>query len=390
MQALASGIVAIIDGIVRRLPGLVQSVLEALWLLAGRFLLLSGRLVDWWTRAPRPSRMAVAGVTALTALILLSWPWRDIPGNWLDVQLGRRPLLAAKSWYYHLDQIDVDVIAKSNADLIVMDYARDGGKIPLTPADIKRLKRKPDGSPRFVVSYMSIGEAESYRFYWQEEWSKPGAKKPDWHLMENCAWPRAHAVRFWHEGWKDIVIHGRDAYLKRITDAGFDGVYLDRVDIYERFVDKRPSARDEMIQFVTELAAKGRALKPGFFVIAQNAEDLLSERRYRRVIDGLGKEDLLYGHNGTGERNPDKDIKWSQELMRKLQDDYKPVFAVEYLVTRESIAETRAELDKLGLVPTFQHRSLDGSDPTRPRLRNDAEYGSPEWIAQNCTKENSW
>ena len=145
-----------------------------------------------------------------------------------------------------------------------------------------------------------------------------------------------------------------------------------------------------MIDFVTELSRIARSIKPGFMVIAQNAEDLLSERRYRRVIDGLGKEDLLHGHNGTGERNPAKDIQWSRELMAKLQADYKPVFAVEYLVTRESIAETRAELEKLGLVPTFQHRSLDGSDPTRPRLRTDAEYGSPEWIAKNCTKENSW
>ena len=390
MQALTAAVVAIIDGLFRAVPASLRRLADALWSGLGHLTLLASRIVDWW-RTALPHRRGLAAMAALcVALMLFAWPWRDMPGNWLDVQLGRRPLLAAKSWYYHLDQIDLDIIAKSDADLIVMDYARDGGKSPITPGDIQRLKRKADGTSRRVVSYMSIGEAESYRFYWQDAWSAPAATMPDWHLMENCAWPKAHAVRFWHAAWKDIIISGKDAYLKRIVDAGFDGVYLDRVDIYERFIDKRPQARDDMITFVTEIAAAGRAMKPGFLIIPQNADDLLGERRYRRVIDALGKEDLLHGQTGTGVRNVAKDIASSKELLGKLQADYKPIFAVEYLVTRESIAETRAELEKLGIVPTFQHRSLDGSDPTGPRIRTDAEHGTPEWISKNCTKENSW
>ena len=44
-------------------------------------------------------------------------------------------------------------------------------------------------------------------------------------------------------------------------------------------------------------------LKPGFLVIAQNAEGLLSDRAYRSVIDGLGKEDLLYGGRASSQRS---------------------------------------------------------------------------------------
>ena len=50
-----------------------------------------------------------------------------------------------------------------------------------------------------------------------------------------------------------------------------------------------------MIAFVQALAARARALKPGFLIVPQNAEELLTDQAYRAVIDGLGKEDLLFG-----------------------------------------------------------------------------------------------
>ncbi|NOU07536.1 MAG: hypothetical protein HOO99_15280 [Hyphomicrobiaceae bacterium] len=329
-------------------------------------------------------KFAMLGAAAL--LLSYVWSWRDVAGHWWDTSQGNRPLMAAKSWYYHLDKIDVDKIAKSDADVLVIDYAREGGKIPLTPEEVARLKVKPDGKKRLVISYMSIGEAETYRWYWREDWK--GDDMPGWQVMENCAWPRAHMVRFWHDGWKDIIYQGRRPYVKRIIDAGFDGVYLDRIDVYERQTDQRPTARDDMIDFVTDMAKAARTWKPGFLVIAQNAEDLLQEQRYRDVIDGLGKEDLLHGSTGTGVRNSDKDIAWSIDLMRRLQWDYKPVFAVEYLTTKAAIATTTTELNSLGMVPTFQHRSLDGGDPTVARADEKQQYGTPEWIQTECKEKH--
>ena len=40
----------------------------------------------------------------------------------------------------------------------------------LTAADLARLRVKPDGSRRVVLSYLSIGEAENYRYYWNKSW----------------------------------------------------------------------------------------------------------------------------------------------------------------------------------------------------------------------------
>ncbi len=57
-----------------------------------------------------------------------------------------------------------------------------------------------------------------------------------------------------------------------------------------------------MIAFVTKLAAHARGRKPGFLVVPQNGEELLTDAGYRAVIDGIGKEDILYGETRTSSR----------------------------------------------------------------------------------------
>jgi cysteinyl-tRNA synthetase, unknown class len=331
-------------------------------------------------------------VAALAVFAFGAWQLRDGPVNWYQAEFGRRPLLAAKTWHYQLDRIDVDEIAKSKADLIVMDHAKLGGKVALSSSDVERIKVRPDGSRRLVVAYLSVGEAEDFRYYWRPEWSNAAdkSKVPPWLKAPNCAWPGAHAVRFWHSDWKQLIYGGAESYLSRIVKAGFDGVYLDRVDIYDQFKTELTDPEGDMVTFVTELAAAARRLKPGFLIIPQNGEDLLQYRGYRRVIDGLGKEDLLHGQGGTGVRNTAEDISGSVENLKMLLADRKPIFSVEYLVSRERIAETGAELKSLGLVPTNAHRSLNGTDPTMPSFDSKPAEGTPEYTRAMCDKTNSW
>lgn len=342
---------------------------------------------------PCRTKVIAASIAALTALGLGGWELRDGPVNAYEASAGSRPLLKAKSWYYHLDKIDIEQMRQSTADLIVMDHAREGGREALTPWQLALMKSKPDGSKRSaVIAYISVGEAEDYRWYWKPEWSDPAKKasKPAWLGESNCAWPDNYAVQFWHPGWKQLVFGGPESFIGRIIKAGFDGVYLDRVDIYDQYAKDRPSAKADMIQFVRELAAASRVMKPDFLIIAQNGEDLLTDKRYRRVIDGLGKEDLLNGLGGTGVPNSQTDIDWSYDRIKILLADYKPVFAVEYLVTREQIADARGDLRLRGIVPTFAHRNLDGSDPTMPRFEKEAAMGTPEFTKDKCAGQKAW
>lgn len=325
-------------------------------------------------------------MVAVAALFAAAWPYRGAPArNAANLRMNR-PLAAVHSWHYQLDHIDVAALAAQSADLMVIDFAKQDGKVPLTPQEVERLKLKPDGSRRYIIAYLSVGEGEEFRSYWHADWK---VAPPDWVGEENCAWPKAHRVRYWLEGWKAINFRSQDSYLRRIIEAGFDGVYLDRVDIYETFEKERPGAREEMITHVAELAATARRLKPGFLIIPQNAEALLSDSRYRVVIDGIGKESLLYGGHETGRPNPARDVALSARQLRQLQGDGKPVFAVEYLTTSEQIAVAASQLRSRRMIPTFQTRALDGGDPTAS-IDLKVEVGTPERTTKECPPGTSW
>ncbi len=110
---------------------------------------------------------------------------------------------AIRSWGYQLQHLDLSRAAESPFDLLVIDPSRDGSdEGTLTAAEVARLKVKPDGTRRLVVAYLSIGEAESYRGYWQASWKK---QKPAWLLAENPEWKENYAVCYWDPGWQSIM-----------------------------------------------------------------------------------------------------------------------------------------------------------------------------------------
>ncbi|GAI51028.1 unnamed protein product, partial [marine sediment metagenome] len=70
--------------------------------------------------------------------------------------------------YFPSCQDFVNVIASTNYDLIIMDlFINDTA---FTSNQIQALQLKNNGGQRMVVAYMSIGEAEDYRYYWQTDW----------------------------------------------------------------------------------------------------------------------------------------------------------------------------------------------------------------------------
>jgi cysteinyl-tRNA synthetase len=120
---------------------------------------------------------------------------------------------------------------ETDYDLVIMDafFADDQA---FTSSEIAALKQKKHGGSRMIVAYMSIGEAEGYRFYWQESWD---FIRPRWLDAENPEWEGNYKVKYWMPEWQEIMYGNDDSYLKKILDAGFDGVYLDIIDAYEYY-----------------------------------------------------------------------------------------------------------------------------------------------------------
>ena len=273
---------------------------------------------------------------------------------------ARQRLSTVASWHYQLQNIDVAALSKSDADLLVVDHAHsppDGPQVPLTKAEVDSLKTRPDRRRRIVLAYMSIGEAEDYRYYWRPEFT---VARPAWYEAPSRQWPDNHHVHYWMDDWKDIIFRGPGSYLSRIQDAGFDGVYLDRVDAYERLSKLQPAAKAEMMRLVGDVAAAARLRDPHFIVFVQNAEDLLDNADYRAIIDGLAKEDFAYGVEGDGRRNASDLVQWSGEQLRRLTADGKPVLVVEYLTDPKKQSVALADISRDQFVPLFARRALDG------------------------------
>jgi cysteinyl-tRNA synthetase len=131
-------------------------------------------------------------------------------------------------------QAYLSALQSTDYDLLIIDLFYEDSA--LTAGEIAGLGQKQNGGTRILICYMSIGQAEDYRFYWQEVWA---SNPPSWLSGEDPEWPGNYFVQYWDSVWQALVFGGEGSYLDLILDAGFDGVYLDRIDAFEYWEDLR-------------------------------------------------------------------------------------------------------------------------------------------------------
>jgi cysteinyl-tRNA synthetase len=247
----------------------------------------------------------------------------------------------AQSWRYQL-QGDASGLASSNVDVVAVDLDH-------MKSSVSRLKSKPGGGRRAVLAYIAIGEAESWRPYWS---SCCASSKPSWLTSRTQGWAKNYIVHFWDPAWKSIV----KSRVRQAMSAGFDGLYLDRVDTWEN-VNAPGGSRQAMINFVREVVSEARSVKGDAAIVVQNGEELLTDDGYVSAIDGIAKEDLFHGINHDGKRNSAADIQWSSNLLKRAKSRGKTIFVVEYL-SGGTASTVAAEIRKAGFVPNFAPRGL--------------------------------
>ena len=145
-------------------------------------------------------------------------------------------------------------LAKTWYDCLIIDL--EFNSQPLQWKDIKRLRYKPDGTRRLIVAYLSLGEAEVYRSYWDEEWSnykpdsddksspnylawKSAVSNCDWISGPNKDWAGNFKVKYWTDEWKKVLFGTDNSTIDLIMRANFDGIFMDVIDAYEYFENKK-------------------------------------------------------------------------------------------------------------------------------------------------------
>ena len=279
-----------------------------------------------------------------------------------------RRINAAKSWGYQLNNLKMADAARSPFDLLIADATTGhaAGR-HFRPDEVEALKKKPDGARRLVVSYLSIGEAEDYRpDYFTAEYLTEDA--PDWLLHENPQWKGNRIIRFCHEGWQRTILgddDGRSVYnsidpspLYRLLELGFDGIYLDRVDVYGEVGKDCPDAKQKMVDFVARLAAHARKRNPNFIVILQNAEELVRIPKMMDAIDAIAKEDLFYGADHSQNANNAATVRDAVGHLKAVKAAGRPVFVIDYVTDAAKKADAKRRIEEQGFVAYIGPRDL--------------------------------
>lgn len=220
-------------------------------------------------------------------------------------------------------------------DLVVADGVRPKeGSVTTSADDVRALRR----SGALVLAYLSIGTVENWRHY--------AANVPDrWTLGPVDGWEGERYVDARVEGWQRMM----EREARTLREAGFDGVYLDNVDVAEEF--------PETARGVVDLVRRLRSAAPELLIVGQNG--LFVARQL--PLDALSHEDVWWRSTPTGyQRSPAGE---TTELLARLRDLRRkglPIFTLDYsppgsAVTRNVLRRSLRE----GFHPAVSVRALD-------------------------------
>ena len=253
------------------------------------------------------------------------------------------------------------ILKDSNRDLIIIDPFFTNDK-RWSKHDITQIRSGKTG--RKIVAYISIGEAEDYRYYWLKEWSSQD-KRPDFIQEENPDWEGNFKVKYWKQQWQDIIIKE----LKKITAAGFDGVFLDIIDGFEYFEDDpdlgyidykiNPETgntyRADMIRLVDKISKTLNQGEKNYLIIPQNGAQLLESPLYQNIISMLALESLFTDDNTA---QPIEHTKFIMNFVTSVKKYHKSVLLTEYPTKKKYLKYSRDSAAKYKLTLLQTNRAL--------------------------------
>jgi cysteinyl-tRNA synthetase len=278
-------------------------------------------------------------------------------------------LSQVKYWAYNIQNVDTpqqrEQLVGTHFDLYVLETVttekgKEDFEIAQLVQDIRQYNIQTRNINPIILAYVDIGQAEDWRWYWQEGW-QPG--NPAWIVGEDPnGWAGDYPVAYWDSAWEEIAIDGYQgqSLVQATVDAGFDGIYMDWVEAFsdDNVVAKaksdfnladddqaRQKTAELMFNFIEKISVQAQITNPDYLIVAQNASDLydFNPSRYKALMDGIALEAIWYdGDEGfddwadsRGYNVPTNNLYpgWTEEVLADLIDirnDHIPIFCAEY------------------------------------------------------------
>ena len=206
---------------------------------------------------------------------------------------------------------------------------------------------------KWLLAYMSVGEAQMSEWYWQSGW---GVGNPPWIVGNSPYFGNNVYTDLGSTAWAEVL----HRTLDRIIDQGFDGAFLDVVDVY--WFPNYPGGPSQLnmargATMVCNLAIYARSRVPGFKLIVNNAINLVADfPGYGACLDGEVVEGLWW--IGIGQA---RDEFYRAQKVGELGTHLAagiPVFSVDYAPVSEANA-VAAAARSLGYAPYIASEGLD-------------------------------
>lgn len=265
------------------------------------------------------------------------------------------------------DEAQAD-LAKTPYDLLIMDSyyscdAPDYGEGRWTSDEIDQIASgEGESSSKIVLSYLSTGEAETYRPYWNASWDAdddgvPDSGAPEWLDIENSDWEGNYKVKYWLPSWQALVFGSSDSALDVILGQHFDGVYMDIVDAYEYYEEQGVvDAAKRMVDFVISISEYAKAENSRFLLVPQNGEALAEIAGYLDAVDGIGREDVLYTEN---DKQPEEETEDVAAFLQIFLNAGKFVLEIEYPTSSWAVSACYDFAEEQGYVCYVGPEELD-------------------------------
>jgi len=260
-----------------------------------------------------------------------------------------RELTAVERWAPVFGGFDPRLI--TGFDLAVVDAVpQPDGYRDATREDVELLHDRG----MLVLAYLSVGTVERWRHY-------AAGVPSSWTLAPVEGWEGERYVDARARGWRELM--RREA--RALAAAGFDGLYLDNLDVAEGFPQTRPG----VVTLVREL----RRAVPDILLVAQNGLSVAT----RIPIDGIAHEDVFARWNGKAYvRTAAAETRRLVHALQRVRDRRSiPVFTLDYALPGSELGLEAVECSlAAGFRPTVSVLDLDQL-PHAPAARH---AGSPQ------------